>query len=218
MGYYWMYLINRDNGNNVTNPVYSAAIEPTIKEDLEFEEHIYDSINDVEHKVELRGMGLSTAYQHRLQNPYDHDDRISIKSDDVACDHSVDYSVPNTKEDGMHSTVSKPVPKPRHTNDTGGTPVINAESINKNLSHDDDYVLHDATQRVNHDDYVSLDTTHTPETEEYITQAVTHTVESNEYSSVDVAHRITDNDYQEIVRQPSPPPGYAVPSNIPATS
>ena len=227
-----MYLINRDNGNNVTNPVYSAAIEPTIKEDLEFEEHIYDSINDVEHKVELKGMGLSTAYQHRLQNPYDHDDRISIKSDDVTCDHSVDYRIPNTKEDGMHSTVSKPVPKPRHTNETGGTPVVNAESINKNLSHDDeyvlqyatqkvshdDYVLHDATQRVNHDDYVSLDTAHTPETEEYVTQAVTHTVESNEYSSVDIAHRITDNDYQEIVRQPSPPPGYSVPSNIPATS
>ena len=140
--------------------------------------------------------------------------------------------MPNTKEDGAHSTVQKPVPKPRYTNATGATPVVNTESISKNLSPDEEYVLqyatqkvshdnfvlYEATQKVNNDDYVSLDTTHTPETEEYITPVITHAVESNEYTSVDVAHHITDNDYQEIVQRSSPPPGYSVPSNIPATS
>ena len=226
-----MHLINRDITNNVTNPVYSANLEPTKKDDTDYE-HIYDYINDTEeHKVEQKGMAISTAHQHRLENPYD-DDRISIKSGDVACDHSVAYSVPNTKEDGAHSTVQKPVPKPRYTNTDGATPVVNTESISKNLSPDDEYVLQYATQKVSHDnfvlyeaaqkvnndDYVSLDTTHTPETEEYITPVITHAVESNEYTSVDVAHHITDNDYQEIVQRSSPPPGYSVPSNIPATS
>ena len=214
-----MHLINRDDTNNVTNPVYSANLEPTKKDDTDYE-HIYDYINETEeHKVELKDMPLSTPHhdQHRLENPYD-EDRVSIKSGDVACDNSVAYSVPNTKEDGAHSTVSKPLPKPRLINITGATPVANAESISKNLTPDDEYVLHDATQKVINDDYVSLDTTHTPETEEYITQVITHTVESNGYTSVDVAHRITDNDYQEIVQRSSPPPGYSVPSNIPATS
>ena len=34
-----------------------------------------------------------------------------------------------------------------YINTTGPTPVANAESISKNLSPDDEYVLHDATQK-----------------------------------------------------------------------
>lgn len=219
-----MYLINRNNNTaNVTNPVYCASVEATNKEDTTlpgYEEHIYDTIqcyDDMdEHKVEPKGMAPSTAsYQHSLQNLYD-DDRVSIKSDDVSCDQSGAYSVPDFKEDGARSGVPKPLPKPRYTKKVNATHVADAQPAYKNLS-TDEYVLHDATQRVN-DEYVSLDTTHTGEPEEYITQEVTHTVEGNDYASLDATNYVTDNDYQEIVHQSPPPPGYAVPSNIPATS
>lgn len=54
-----MHLINRDDTNNVTNPVYSANLEPTKKDDTDYE-HIYDYINETEeHKVELKDMACT---------------------------------------------------------------------------------------------------------------------------------------------------------------
>ena len=232
-----MYLINRDNSNSVSNPAYCTNIETTNKDFMtvpDCDEHIYDSISfhddkDGEVKVQPKSMASSTAYQHRLQNPYD-DDRVSIKSDDVSCDESGGYSTPYVKGDGAHSSKPKPSPKPRCADVISTT---DAKSINRNLPtndeeyvlHDarqkvdnDEYVLHDATQRVDKDEYVSLDTTHTFESEEYITHGVSNTVEGNGYASVDITQRKTENDYQEAVHQPPPPPGYSVPSNIPATN
>ena len=202
------------------------------------DEHIYDSISfrddkDGEEKVEAKNMASSAAYQHHLQNPYDEDDNVSIKSDDVSCDQSGGYSAPYVKKDGAHSCKPKPSPKPRYINNVDITSATNTQLINKNMpTNDDDYVLHDAkqkicddeyvshdaTQRVNKDEYVSLNTAHTFESEEYITQAASNTVEGNRYASVDITQCTTDNDYQEIVKQSSPPPGYSIPSNIPATN
>ena len=214
--------------------MYCGNFESTRKEDVTlpgYEEHIYDTINCYDDKNDEQGVGSksvapSTGYQHRLQNPYD-DDRVSIKSDDVSCDQAGGYSVPDVKVNREHSSKPKPLPKPRYAN----KPDINAQlPTSKKPSTDneyllqaatqrvnsDEYILHDATQRVNNTDF-SLDTTHTVEAEEYTTQAGTQ-IETGEYASIDVTHHTTDNDYQEIVLQSPSPPGYAVPSNIPATS
>ena len=200
-------------------------------------EHIYDSISchgDGEEKTEPKSVAASIAYQHHLQNPYD-EDRVSIKSDDVSCDQAGGYSAPCFKTDGAHYSEPRLSPKPRYVNNTDVTLATDSQSIDKNIPANDDYILQDATQKVNVDDeyvlhdakqrvatrtdeYVSLNTAHTFESEEYITQAVSSTVEGNGYASVDITKRTTDNDYQEIVRQSSPPPGYSIPSNIPATN
>ena len=226
------YFINRDNSNSVTNPVYSDNLENTNKDFMIDDEHIYDSISyHGEEKAEAKSVASSIACQHHLQNPYDEDDRVSIKSDDVSCDQTGDYSEPCFKTDGAHFSEPKLSPKPRYVNNTDVTPATDVQSIDKNITTNDDYILHDARQKVNDDEYVlhdakqrvatdeyvSLNTAHTFESEEYITQAVSSTVEGNGYASVDITKRTVDNDYQEIVQRSSPPPGYSIPSNIPAS-
>ena len=235
-----MYHICRDNSNHVTNPAYCSTFGATNIDDKAlsgYEEHIYDTINcyddtyEQAYKAEQSNMEPSAA---NLENPYD--DNISIKSDDVSFDQLGGYSVPDFKGNEVHSSMPKPLAEPRYANTLapGATAVAddNVQLTSKNLSTDDkyvlhdakqqvsndDYILHEATQRHNTDEYVSLDTMHVAEIEEYITQDVTHTAESNGYTLINPTHHTIDSDYQDVVLQSPPPPGYSVPSNIPATS
>ena len=182
------YLINRDNCNSFTNPVYSANTEATNKEDITgYKDHVYNAIDhpedmDEKDKVKPKSMASSTAYHNFLQNVNDNE-RASIKSDDVSCIQSV-------TENGEHYNKSKSLPKPRYTNDVIVAPVTDAQLTHKTLSADNVCTLQYPTFND------SLDASHAVNNEEYITQEFTHTTEKG---SKEVAHITTDNDHQEIV-------------------
>ena len=215
-----MCCIDRNNDQHVTNPTYSTDIGDINKVGFETEdvEHIYETIkcyDDEEAKEEPKSVAFSKNTN---------DDRASIKSDDVPFDQTREYCVPDFNVSQALSSKPKPKPKPRYANFEAIKPVSKPQHdlpTNTNLQTEDEYLLHAATQRVSDGEYASLDTKCAEsegEGDEYITQSVPQTVQSNEYTSLNVTHHITEGDYQEIVHQPPPPPGYAVPTNIPATN
>ena len=167
-----MHIINRDNCNSFTNPVYSANTEATNKEDITgYKDHVYNAIDhpedlDEKDKVKPKSMASSTGYHNFLQNVNDND-HASIKSDDVSCIQAV-------KENGEHYNKSKSLPKPRYTNDVVVAPVTDAQSTDK------------APYAV----YVCTLQHPTTNDEEYIAQDIIHTTKNGS---------IDGNDHEEIV-------------------
>ena len=87
---------------------------------------------------------------------------------------------------------TKPQPKPRHSRKPTTTPVATAAA---------------ATAAVHYD--VPANDRHPPP------------IDEGDYTTLDLTHSSVinnGNDYQELMVQRYPPPGYSVPSNIPATN
>ena len=125
-------------------------------------------------------------------------DRISIKSDDVKYDDTEEQYTSDVKENKAYYNKNgkqKPQPKPRHKTKLTATPaVLTARDMMTN----------------NHDIRSSDFNQPRPP------------VDEGDYTTLDVGHsHVTKDDsnvYQDLVVHQPPPPGYAVPNNIPATS
>ena len=188
------------NGGNVNNPTYSSdprAPHPT--KDIDdnktppgYDEHIYESIcgpSGIEKQLEASNKAPQNIYYNASQKPTDDDDRLSIKSDDVKYDDTEEQCTPNIKESKAYYTKNgKPKPQPKPRH-----------------HHQPTYTTPAAAAPVTHNHYD-------------VPRNNTLPVDDGDYTTLSVKHSNGGNVYQELVTQQPPPPGYSIPSNIPATS
>ena len=128
----------------------------------------------------------------------DDTDRISIKSDDVKYDDTEGQCTSDVKENKAYynkNSKPKPQPKPRRKTKLTTIPEVHTAPGMMTSNHD-----------IRSSDY------HQPKAP----------VDEGDYTTLDVSHSHVTNDgsnvYQDLVVHQPPPPGYAVPNNIPATS
>ena len=196
-------------GNSINNPTYSSDLRTQHhnKDEITlpgYEEHIYDAICapaecEKEKQQPLEANNKTSYGNHydipKLPNKDDDDDdadRISIKSDDVKYDDTEGQCISDVNKNKAYYNKNgkpKPQPKPRHTTKLT---TISATPVMAALHYD--VPSNNYHPPVDEGDYTTLDASH--------------------------SHVINDgsNDYQELVVHQPPPPGYATPSNIPATS
>ena len=120
---------------------------------------------------------------------YDDADRISIRSDDVQFDKPEEHCTSNVQENKAQyskNSKTKPEPKPRHSKKATTVLAVTGAAV---AQYDVPVNNHHVTADPAEDEYTALDVTH---------------------------GGAVNNDYQELIVGPPPPPGYAVPTNIPA--
>ena len=166
----------------------------------EYDEHIYDAICgpsefEKEKEQHLEANNRAPYGNHydipQVRSKDDDADRISIKSDDVKYDDTEGQCTSDVKENKAYYSKNgkpKPQPKPRHSTKLTATSAAPMMAA-----------VHYDVPSNNH---------HRPP------------VDEGDYTTLDVSHSHVDgsNDYQELVVHQPPPPGYATPNNIPATS
>ena len=179
--------INRDNSNNVTNPVYAGNVDTTKVTQFE-EEHIYDVIKsdnvDKKQAAEPKRKIRSNVYQNFSKNTNKNDATASIKSNEL---QSRVYCTPNSgNENTVHySNQSKPKKASKQT----AKPVAETQPTIDSPT-EDEYILPDIKCTTNNQ-YAALGETHRTE---------------NQYSSLQ-----KDAAYQGLVGQRTLPAEYTIP-------
>ena len=167
----------------------------------EYDEHIYDAIcgpsefeKEKQQHLEANNRASYDGNHYdipQIRSKADDDDadRISIKSNDIKYDDTEGQCTSDVKENkAYYSKNSKPKPQPKPRHSTKLT-AKSAASVTA-AGH------YDVPSNNHH----------------------RHPVHEGDYATLDVSHSHFTNAYQELVVHQPPPPGYAAPSNIPATS
>jgi len=182
--------------DNINNPTYSGdprGISTKLSTIPGCEEHIYDAIGQSEKEekqMEVKNKRSSNHYENAPKQPKNDDnaDRDSIVSDDVLFDDTGEYCKPDVKETKAQYSKNGKL-KPQPKPRHSTKPTATTGAA---IHYDIPVNNHPVSADVG-GEYASLSTTYP------------NTVN-------------TDNNYQDLIVQPPPPPGYAVPTNIPATS
>ena len=170
---------------------------------LEYEVHVYNPVCKtseyetvkLQQQLEANDKACNNCYE-TPQIPSKNDDAYysSMKSDDLRYDDKEEQCTLCVKENKAYYSKNgkaKPQPKPRHSKKPSTTHVATAA----------------VTTEIHYD---------VPSSNHHLSA-----VGEGEYTTLDVTQSSFingRNDYQELIIQQPPPPGYAVPSNIPATS
>ena len=194
---------HRSDDRHINNPTYSSDLRalrsPSTEQPsapLGYEEHVYDAICSAsecekkKQKPEANTNVPSNIYDNTQNGRNDDNaDRISIKSDDIKYEDMEGQCTSDVKQSkAYYSKNSKPKPQPKPRHSKKPTTAPVAPT------HYDVPTNNRYLPPADEGDYTTLDVTHS----------------SNGASGGNV--------YQELIVQRSPPPGYDVPSNIPATS
>lgn len=179
----------------VANPIYIGDLASN-------KSPIYEEIKDVYEDPRQPYLLKPTFNQDTADDDYDDVDRLSIKSDEIPVDKGSFKS-------------SEPLPPP-------GRQKLPTKDSKAPMQH-----IAVSTRN----DYASLDTFTSSESqpltkqqEEATTQETEAPTQSlpgdtgNDYAALITSPTGGTSDYQELVAAPPVPPGYDVPSNIPATS
>ena len=176
--YHLSTTINRENTNNINNPLYTGTVKPAKNDTTlsEGEEHIYDLIksydDNMNGKQEMKPKHKlpPNMHQNSLNGANRNEDCASIKSDEVTHDESRAHCMPDASiENPAYNKIPFPQSKPKVVKKPLPTPTSKAHRhmpTNKNLPHDVDYLVPDKQHSVGNQ-YASLDETSRAENNQY---------------------------------------------------
>ena len=185
----------------VTNPVYVGNVASN---KLQFLTPIYEEIRGVYGHSGQPDVSKSTPYQNTADDDYDDVDRLSIKSDDIA-----------VNEDSCKNSEPLPPPRQKKVSTTDGEATMQpaAASVGNEYTYLKNCASSEPLPPFKQQEAVAT-TTHEPKAP---TQPVAGDT-SNDYAVLITPPTASSGVYQELVAAAPVPPGYDVPSNVPATS
>ena len=193
----YVYIYRRNNDNNINNPTYSSdprAPYPT--KDIDdnktppgYDEHIYESIFGPS-ETEKQKHQLEASNKAPLNIYYNASQKPTDDDDDRLSIKSDDVKYDDTED---QCTPNIKESKAYYTKN--GKPKPQPKPRQTTTATAAVPVIHYDVPRNN-----------------------TLSVDEGDYTTLDVTHSYGGNVYQELVGQQPPPPGYSIPSNIPATS
>ena len=200
--------VDRDNNNNIDNPIFTGTVEATTKDTAEpdFEEHIYDTINcyddddngdddkkNEKQEVKAKYKTPSNTYQNFLKPS---SKGASIKSDKVQHNKSGVHCMQDTNKREAHYYNQTP---PSVSNQATSAPASKA-------------CYYQTTKReLNPEEYYLLPDVKCPTGNQYATLDETRKAESNLYTSLAVPQHA-----ELIGNQPTPRSKYVTPRNTSA--